>query len=144
MISEKIINFSKYFIINKNNTKNDQNLLENFVNNNHFEDLLINLTKEDPYDIKISNEFLKFNAISSLPHLRILKTSLNLTTERFILELSYLVLPFNKHLSIELKSLSSKISNTNFGNAKLISNLLNSSKHLFYNQLILDFEKKIL
>ena len=142
MISEKIINFSKYFIINKNNTNDDQNLLENFVNNNHFEDLLINLTKADPYDIKISNEFLKLNAISSLPHLRILKTSLNLTTERFILELSYLVLPFNKHLSIELKSLSLKINNTNFGSAKLISNLLNSSKHLFYNQLILDFEKK--
>ena len=116
--------------------------MENFVNNNYFEDLLISLTKVDPYDFKISDEFLKLNAISSLPHLRILKTSLNLTTERFILELSYLVSPFNKHLSAELKFLSSKISNTNFGSAKLISNLLNSSKNLFYEQLILDFEQK--
>ncbi len=142
MISEKIINFSQYFILNKKNILDDQNLLENFVNNNYFEDLLISLTKVDPYDFKISDEFLKLNAISSLPHLRILKTSLNLTTERFILELSHLVLPFNKHLSIELKFLSSKISNTNFGSAKLISNLLNSSKNLFYNQLILNFEQK--
>ncbi len=141
MVSEKIINFSKYFILNKKNILDDQNLLENFVNNNYFEDLLISLTKVDPYDFKISDEFLKLNAISSLPHLRILKTSLNLTTERFFLELSYLVLPFNKHLSAELKILSSKISNTNFGSAKLISNLLNSSKNLFYKQLILDFEQ---
>ena len=142
MVSEKIINFSKYFILNKKNILDDQNLLENFVNNNYFEDLLISLTKVDPYDFKISDEFLKLNAISSLPHLRILKTSLNLTTERFFLELSYLVLPFNKHLSAELKILSSKISNTNFGSAKLISNLLNSSKNFFYQQLILDFEQK--
>ena len=131
MVSEKIINFSKYFILNKKNILDDQNLLENFVNNNYFEDLLISLTKVDPYDFKISDEFLKLNAISSLPHLRILKTSLNLTTERFFLELSYLVLPFNKYLSAELKILSSKISNTNFGSAKLISNLLNSSKKLY-------------
>mgnify|MGYP003313507441 FL=1 len=103
---------------------------------------MISLAKADPYDFKISDEFLKLNAISSLPHLRILKTSLNLTTERFILELSYLVSPFNKHLSNELRFLSSKISNTNFGSAKLISNLLNSSKNLFYKQLILDFEQK--
>ena len=142
MVSEKIINFSKYFILNKKNIPDDQNLLENFVNNNYFEDLLISLAKVDPYDFKISDEFLKLNAISSLPHLRILKTSLNLTTERFFLELSYLVSPFNKHLSAELKYLSSKISNTNFGSAKLISNLLNSSKNLFYEQLILDFEQK--
>ena len=51
-----------------------------FVNNNYFEDLLISLAKADPYDFKISDEFLKLNAISSLAHLRILKTSLNLTT----------------------------------------------------------------
>ncbi len=142
MVSRKIINFSKYFNLNKKNIPDDQNLLENFVNNNYFEDLLISLAKVDPYDFKISDEFLKLNAISSLPHLRILKTSLNLTTERFILELSYLVSPFNKHLSAELKFLSSKINNTNFGSAKLISNLLNSSKNLFYKQLILDFEQK--
>ena len=142
MVSEKIINFSKYFILNKKNILDDQNLLENFVNNNYFEDLLISLAKVDPYDFKVSDEFLKLNAISSLPHLRILKTSLNLTTERFILELSYLVSPFNKNLSAELKILSSKISNTNFGSAKLISNLLNSSKNFFYKQLILDFEQK--
>ena len=109
MVSKKIINFSKYFILNKKNILDDQNLLENFVNNNYFEDLLISLTKVDPYDFKISDEFLKLDAISSLPHLRILKTSLNLTTERFILELSYLVLPFNKHLSAELKFLLSLI-----------------------------------
>ncbi len=142
MVTNKIINFSKYFILNKKNILDHQNLLENFVNNNYFEDLLISLAEADPYDFKISDEFLKLNAISSLPHLRILKTSLNLTTERFILELSYLVLPFNKYLSNELKYLSSKISNTNFGSAKLISNLLNSSKHLFYEQIILDFEQK--
>ncbi len=142
MVSKKIIDFSKYFVLNKKTILNDQSLLENFVNNNYFEDLLISLAKADPYDFKISDEFLKLNAISSLPHLRILKTSLNLTTERFILELSYLVLPFNKYLSSELRFLSSKISNTNFGGAKLISNLLNSSKHLFYKQLILNFEQK--
>ena len=142
MVSEKIIKFSKHFILNKKNILDEQNLLENFVNNNYFEDLLISLAKVDPYDFKVSDEFLKLNAISSLPHLRILKTSLNLTTERFILELSYLVSPFNKNLSAELKILSSKISNTNFGSAKLISNLLNSSKNLFYKQLILDFEQK--
>ncbi len=142
MISKKIIYFSKNFTLNKINISEDQNLLEYFVNNNYFEDLLISLAEADPYDFKISDEFLELNAISSLPHLRILKTSLNLTTEKFILELSYLVLPFSKQLSGELKSLSVKVSNTNFGRAKLISNLLNSSKHDFYKQLILDYEQK--
>ena len=92
--------------------------------------------------MKISNEFSSINAISSLPHLRILKTSLNLTTERFLLELSHLVSPFNKDLSKNLKFLSSSINKTQFGNSKLISNLLNSSKHAFYEQLILDYEQK--
>ena len=142
MILKIIKNFTNNFTLNLKDSLNDQNLLENFVNNNYFENLLVNLAEINPYDTNISNEFLKLDAISSLPHLRVLKTSLNLTTERFFLELSHLVLPFNKNLCKELKSLSLKISNSDFGNAKLISNLLNSSKHLFYKQLILDYEKK--
>ena len=106
MISKKINNFSKYFILNNKDYVNDQNFIEDFANNNYFESLLINLAEIDPYDSKISNEFLKLDAISALPHLRVLKTSLNLTTERFILELSNLILPFNQHLSNELKFLS--------------------------------------
>ena len=142
MISKSIINFSKYFVLSYKNSPLDPNLIEDFVNNDYFKNLLINLTEIDPYDFKISDEFFRLNAISLLPHLRILKTSLNLTTERFLLELSYLVQPFNKHLSSELKIVSSKINNSEFGNAKLISNLLNSSKSLFYKKLILDYEKK--
>ena len=142
MISKKISNFSKYFILNKKNYLDEKNLIEDFANNNYFGSLLTNLAEIDPYDPKISNEFLNLDAISALPHLRVLKTSLNLTTERFVLELSNLILPFNEHLSNELKFLSSKISNTKFGKAKLISNLLSSSKHLFYKQLTLDYEKK--
>ena len=142
MISKIISDFSRQFVLNNRNFLVDQNLIEYFVGNNYFENLLINLAEIDPYNSKISDEFLKLNAISSLPHLRILKTSLNLSTERFILELSNLLLPFNKHLSKELKFLSSKIGNTEFGNTKLITNLLNSSKHLFYKQLILDYEQK--
>ena len=142
MILKIIKNFTNNFTLNLKDSLNDQNLLENFVNNNYFENLLVNLAEINPYDTNISNEFLKLDAISSLPHLRVLKTSLNLTTERFFLELSHLVLPFNKNLCKELKSLSLKISNSDFGNDKLISNLLNSSKHLFYKQLILDYEKK--
>ncbi len=142
MIVNSIIKFSKHFIINKNNLLIDQNLIKNFVNNNYFENLLINLIELNPYDEKIANEFSKINAISSLPHLRILKTSLNLTTERFLLELSHLVLPFNKDLTKNLKFLSSSISNTMLGNSKLISNLLNSSKYAFYKQLILDCEQR--
>ena len=134
--------FSEYFILSKKNFVINKDLIENFVNNNHFENLLINLTEINPYDVKIANEFSKLNAISSLPHLRILKTSLNLTTERFFLELSHLVLPFNKNLSKNLNFLSSSISDTEFGNSKLISNLLNSSKHDFYKQLILNYEQK--
>ena len=142
MILDLIKKFTKHFILDKKNVLVDHNLIENFVNNNHFENLLINLTKINPYDVKISNEFSNINAISSLPHLRILKTSLNLTTERFLLELSHLVSPFNKDLSKNLKFLSSSINKTEFGNSKLISNLLNSSKHAFYEQLILDYEQK--
>jgi len=142
MISKAIINFSENFIINNKKSPNDQDFIENFVNNNYFENLLINLAEIDPYDFKVSDEFFRLNAISVLPHLRILKTSLNLTTERFFLELSYLVLPFNKRLSGELRILSSKVCNSNFGNIKLISNLLSSSKSLFYKQLILDYEQK--
>ena len=134
--------FSEYFILSKKNFVINKDLIENFVNNNHFENLLINLTEINPYDVKIANEFSKLNAISSLPHLRILKTSLNLTTERFFLELSHLITPFNKDLSKNLKFLSTSISETEFGNSKLISNLLNSSKHAFYKQLILDYEQK--
>ncbi len=70
MVIDLINKFSKYFILDKKNFLVDQNLIENFVNNNHFENLLINLTEIDPYDVKISNEFSKINAISSLPHLR--------------------------------------------------------------------------
>ena len=142
MILNSITNFSQHFILNKKNLLVNQNLIENFVNNNHFENLLINLIEINPYDVKISNEFSKLNAISSLPHLRILKTSLNLSTERFLLELSHLVLPFNKDLSKNLKFLSASVSDTEFGNSKLISNLLNSSKHTFYKQLILDCEQR--
>ena len=142
MILNSINKFSEYFILGKKNFVSNTDLIENFVNNNHFENLLINLTEINPYDVKIANEFSKLNAISSLPHLRILKTSLNLTTERFFLELSHLVLPFNKDLSKNLNFLSSSISDTEFGNSKLISNLLNSSKHAFYKQLILDYEQK--
>ena len=142
MILSPINKFSKYFILGKKNFVSNTDLIENFVNNNHFENLLINLTEIDPYDVKISNEFSKINAISSLPHLRILKTSLNLTTERFLLELSHLVLPFNKDLSKNLNFLSSSISDTEFGKSKLIFNLLNSSKNAFYKQLILDYEQK--
>ena len=109
MVINPIEKFSKHFILNKKNFSVDQNLIENFVNNNYFENLLINLTEINPYDVKIANEFSKINAISSLPHLRILKTSLNLTTERFLLELSHLVSPFNKDLSKNLKFLSSSI-----------------------------------
>ena len=142
MILNSISKFSEYFILGKKNFVSNTDLIENFVNNNHFENLLINLTEINPYDVKIANEFSKLNAISSLPHLRILKTSLNLTTERFFLELSHLVMPFNKDLSKNLKFLSTSISETEFGNSKLISNLLNSSKHDFYKQLILNYEQK--
>ena len=142
MITSIIKNFSKNFVLHDKYVLDDQALIEHFVNNNHFKNLLINLAEIDPYDSKISDEFSKLDAISSLPHLRVLKTSLNLTTERFILELSNLLLPFNKNLSNELKFLSSKISNTKFGKSKLITNLLRTSEHLFYKQLILDYEQK--
>ncbi len=142
MILSLINKFSEYFILGKKNFVSNTDLIENFVNNNHFENLLINLTEINPYDVKIANEFSKLNAISSLPHLRILKTSLNLTTERFFLELSHLVMPFNKDLSKNLKFLSTSMSETEFGSSKLISNLLNSSKHDFYKQLILNYEQK--
>jgi len=126
MIFKKIDNFSKNFILNNKDYSNGQNLIEDFVNNNYFESLLLNLAEINPYDSKISNEFLKLDAISALPHLRVLKTSLNLSTERFILELSNLILPFNEHLSKELKFLSSKISNTKFDKSlkKLVKNAL--------------------
>ena len=142
MILSSINKFSEHFILGKKNFVINKDLIENFVNNNYFENLLIDLTEINPYDERIANEFSKLNAISSLPHLKILKTSLNLTTERFFLELSHLVLPFNKNLSKNLNFLSSSISDTEFGNSKLISNLLNSSKHDFYKQLILNYEQK--
>ena len=142
MTVSSINKFSEHFILGKKNFVINKDLIENFVNNNYFENLLIDLTEINPYDERIANEFSKLNAISSLPHLRILKTSLNLTTERFFLELSHLVLPFNKNLSKNLNFLSSSISDTEFGNSKLISNLLNSSKHDFYKQLILNYEQK--
>ena len=66
MISKKISNFSKYFILNKKNYLDGKNLIEDFVNNNYFESLLINLAEIDPYDPKISNEFLNLDAISCL------------------------------------------------------------------------------
>ena len=71
MILNSISKFSEYFILGKKNFVINKDLIENFVNNNHFENLLINLTEINPYDVKISNEFSKINAISSLPHLRI-------------------------------------------------------------------------
>ena len=50
MIINSIIKFSKNFILNKNNLLTDQNLIKNFVNNNYFENLLINLIELNPYD----------------------------------------------------------------------------------------------
>ena len=73
MILSSINKFSEYFILGKKNFIINNELIENFVNNNHFENLLISLTEINPYDVKIANEFSKLNAISSLPHLRILK-----------------------------------------------------------------------
>ena len=80
MILSSINKFSEHFILGKKNFVINKDLIENFVNNNYFENLLIDLTEINPYDERIANEFSKLNAISSLPHLRILKTSLNLTT----------------------------------------------------------------
>ena len=77
MISKIINNFSNYFILNSKDYLVGQNLIEDFANNKYFESLLINLVEINPYDPKISNEFLKLDAISALPHLRVLKTSLN-------------------------------------------------------------------
>ena len=55
MISKSIINFSKYFVLSYKNSPLDPNLMEDFVNNDYFENLLINLTEIDPYDFKISD-----------------------------------------------------------------------------------------
>ena len=60
MIFKTIDNFSKHFILNNKDYLNSQNLIEDFANNNYFESLLINLTEINPYDSKISNEFLNF------------------------------------------------------------------------------------
>ena len=67
MISKAIINFSENFIINNKKSPNDQDFIENFVNNNYFENLLINLAEIDTYYFKVSDEFFRFNAISLLP-----------------------------------------------------------------------------
>ena len=88
-IQKKPRGLADAFILGKKNFVINKYLIENFVNNNNFENLLIDLTEINPYDERIANEFSKLNSISSLPHLRILKTSLNLTTERFFLELSH-------------------------------------------------------
>ena len=79
MISKIINNFSNNFILNSKDYLLGQNLIEDFANNKYFESLLINLAEINPYDPKISNEFLKLDAISALPHLRVFKTYLNLT-----------------------------------------------------------------
>ena len=57
MILSTINKFSEYFILGKKNFVSNTDLIENFVNNNHFENLLINLTEINPYDVKIANEF---------------------------------------------------------------------------------------
>ena len=52
MILSSINKFSEYFILGKKNFVINKDLIENFVNNNHFENLLINLTEINPYDEK--------------------------------------------------------------------------------------------
>ena len=59
MIYKIINNFSNNFTFNSKDYLLGQNLIEDFANNKFFETLLINLAEINPYDPKISNEFLK-------------------------------------------------------------------------------------
>ena len=65
MVINPIKKFSKHFILNKKNFSVDQSLIENFVNNNYFENLLINLTEINPYDVKLQ---MSFQRLMLYPH----------------------------------------------------------------------------
>ena len=139
MLQDLKIFINKFKIDQVVNAPNDK-LINLLSNDKDFINLLKWLTEINPYDTEVSDIFLKHNAISSLPHIKILKTSLNLNTDKFFLEISNLIKPFNKEVSKMWRHLSFKIENNEIGKQKLIKNLLNSSNSELYKNLTKYYE----
>ena len=141
MVTEQLKNFISSCKINQILNLEEKNIIESLAKDENFINLIVWLTSVDPYNNEIAEKFYKANAITSLPHLKILKTSLNLSTDKFFLEVSNLIKPFHEKTSDGWRDLSDKLSETKLGKTKLINNLLNSSNFLFYRNLITQYEK---
>ena len=141
MINEHLKNFILNCKIHQILTLHDKDIIENLSKDQDFINFIVWLTSVDPYNNEIADKFYEANAITSLPHLKILKTSLNLNSDKFFLEISNLIKPFDEKISIGWRDLSEKLSENKLGKTKLINNLLKSSNFLFYKNLIEQYEK---
>ena len=124
MVTEQLKNFISSCKINQILNLEEKNIIESLAKDENFINLIVWLTSVDPYNNEIAEKFYKANAITSLPHLKILKTSLNLSTDKFFLEVSNLIKPFHEKTSDGWRDLSDKLSETKLGKTKLINNLL--------------------
>ena len=141
MANSQINNFASKINFNKLLLIKDNNILEYLSKDENFINLLVWVTSINPYNEELAEKFFKNKAITAIPHIKILKTSLNLNTDKFFLELSNLIKPFDSTSSNKLREISIKISDTKFGKTKLINNLLETSNKLFFKNLIDQFER---
>ena len=141
MTISHINNFITKFDVDHLITQKSDLIIEFISKDENFIDILIWLTSINPYNNDLAEKFSKNNSITALPHLKILKTSLNLNTDKFFLELSNLIKPFDLNFSNKIREISLYISNKKIGKIKLLNNLLSSSNTLFYKNLVEEFEK---
>ena len=123
MVTEQLKNFISSCKINQILNLEEKNIIESLAKDENFINLIVWLTSVDPYNNEIAEKFYKANAITSLPHLKILKTSLNLSTDKFFLEVSNLIKPFHEKTSDGWRDLSDKLSETKLGKTKLINGI---------------------
>ena len=99
-------NFITKFDVDHLITQKSDLIIEFISKDENFIDILIWLTSINPYNKDLAEKFSKNNSITALPHLKILKTSLNLNTDKFFLELSNLIKPFDLNFSNKIREIS--------------------------------------
>ena len=120
----------------------DDCLIDGLAKDELFICFLKELIEKDHYTIETSHSYMNKEAIASLYHLKVLRTALNLKTEQFFQEVSFLLEPINPSASAIWKSLQVRFFGTPLGGRKLLNNLLLSSNGEYFANLVDDYEKR--
>ena len=137
-----IKDFAIEFNLNNLLSLDDDQFINGLANDELFICFLKELIENDHYTIETSKNYRSEEAIASLYHLKVLRTALNLKTEQFFQEASFLLDPISPDVVAVWKSLQVRFFNTPLGGRKLLNNLLLSSNGEYFGKLVDDYEKR--